>query len=91
MPRRLPSCEAVDIMRRCGLEPLDPYPGTSQPWRCRCLACGREVTPRLDNVRVGSGACRYCTGQAVDPSDAMTQMRLAGFEPLEAYPGAVRP
>lgn len=91
MPRRLANDEAAAFMHHAGAEPLDPYPGASRPWRCRCLRCGRQITPRLDNVRTGCGPCRYCSGQGVDPGEATAVMRLAGLEPLDPYPGAVKP
>ncbi len=77
-------------MREGGVEPVDPYKNTSVPWRCRCLTCGREVTPRLDNVRAGHAACGYCAGLIVDPDEAAAVMRAAGLEPLGPYPGAAR-
>ena len=77
-------------MRAAGAEPLDPYVGSKVPWRCRCTSCGREVTPRLNNVLNGSRPCAYCTGNRVDPEDAATAMRDAGLEPLGPYPGALK-
>ena len=78
-------------MRLAGVEPAEPYIGSEVPWRCRCLTCGREVTPRLGNVRAGHGACAYCAGRAVDPDEAAAVMRAAGLEPAGPYPGAARP
>jgi hypothetical protein len=73
------------------VEPAELYKNTSTPWRCRCLTCGREVTPRLGNVRVGHAACGYCAGLMVHPEEAALAMRAAGLEPLGPYPGAARP
>lgn len=56
---RMPEDEARDVMLGWGLTPLEPYPGSGRPWRCR-HSCGREVSPTLSNVRVGRGVCRYC-------------------------------
>lgn len=39
-----------------GLEPLEPFPGARQPWKCRCLYCGNTVNPRYDNLKSGSSA-----------------------------------
>ncbi len=77
------------IMRAAGLEPLDPYPGTGNQWRCRCGVCGREVTPRFSMVRRGaSKGCKYCGGRArVDAEVAVADMRAAALEPLAPYPG----
>jgi len=91
MPRRLCGVSAAEIMLAAGVGPVDAYPGVSRPWRCRCLRCGREVSPRLDNVRYGSAACRFCVRQAVDPVEAVARMRSVGLEPLEAYPGSAFP
>lgn len=91
MPRRIDPETAAAIMRQAGVEPIDPYPNSSAPWRCRCLACNHEVTPRLDNVRSGHGACGYCTGTMVDPDAAVAVMLAAGLRPLEPYPGSGRP
>ncbi|WP_329875159.1 GIY-YIG nuclease family protein [Streptomyces sp. BE20] len=35
------------------------------PWRCRCLTCGREVTPTLMKIRTGGG-CRFCASHGFD-------------------------
>ena len=78
-------------MLEAGAEPVEPYAGSSAPWRCRCRACGREVTPRLDNVRQGHAACAYCAGRAVDPAEAADVMRARGLDPVGAFPGAARP
>lgn len=91
-PRKDPR-DPVLIMRDAGLEPLEPYPGSDKPWRCRHQACGREVSPRLGNIAAGrQGGCRYCAGTAsIPPEAAVALMRSAGLEPLEPYPGATPP
>ncbi len=82
---------AAAEMRAAGLEPLADYPGTGTPWRCRCEKCGNEVSPMLSSIRNGSG-CKICAPNApVDPAAAAAEMRAAGLEPLEDYPGARSP
>jgi hypothetical protein len=78
-------------MRAADVEPIEPYLNSQSPWRCRCLACGHEVTPQLGNVRAGHAACGYCAGTKVDPVVAEGVMRAAGFSPLETYPGSGQP
>ncbi|CAM5331034.1 hypothetical protein [Streptomyces chartreusis] len=86
-PRKDPR-EPEEIMRAADLEPLEPYPGSSAPWRCRHTACGREGTPRLSNVTKGQRGCMYCSGRArLDPETAAGVMRAAGLEPC---PGSDR-
>lgn len=79
--------EATELMRSMGLEPLEPYPGTLKKWRCTHVRCGREVSPRYNDVQQGHSGCDYCTGRYVDPEEAITSMRELGWEALEPYPG----
>jgi hypothetical protein len=94
--RSTPESATAD-MRAAGVEPLEPYPGTSKPWLCRCNTCGNEITPRLNGVRHGDGACRFCGsirgGEAIriDSATAVAEMRAAGVEPLEPYTGTKTP
>jgi hypothetical protein len=77
--------------RAAGFDPLESYPGYKKQWRCRCVTCGNEVVPTLGGIRAGRG-CRYCAGQGpIRAEDAVTQMRAAGMEPLEPYPGITQP
>ncbi len=91
MTRRLTDERARAVMRAAGLEPLEPYPGAAQGWRCTCMTCQREVTPRCASVQQGRGGCVWCAGRRIDPSDAQALMLRAGLQPLQPYPGAARP
>lgn len=92
--KRLEDGEAVSVMRAAGLEPLDPYTRSGDPWRCVHLECGREVFPTYNSVRQGGGGCRQCgyikTAAAIrhDSDFAVEIMRSVGLEPLENYPGS---
>jgi len=57
------SRRAEELMLYVGLLPLESYPGALRSWRCRCLRCGRTVTPRFTAVDQGSGGCRYCAAR----------------------------
>lgn len=48
------------MMREADYEVLEEYPGSASPWRARCLVCGRESTPTLNNVRHRGSRCRLC-------------------------------
>ncbi|MBQ0905024.1 hypothetical protein [Micromonospora sp. U21] len=82
---------AAAVMRAAGLEPLEPYPGSSKPWRCTHTRCLREVTPRYSNIAKGQNGCVHCAGRYTDPRAAEEIMRAAGLEPLEPYPGTSKP
>ena len=59
-PLRQLSTAAVAVVRAAGLEPVEPYPGASSPWRCRCLSCNEEAAIVLADVRRGIGTCPGC-------------------------------
>lgn len=80
--------DAVQTMREAGLEPIDSFPGARPPWRCRCVRCGREVTPRLYSIKKGNGGCKFCAGVGpLSEEIAVARFRSAGIEALEPYPG----
>jgi recombinational DNA repair protein (RecF pathway) len=83
--------DAVALMRLNYLEPLEPYKNTGTPWKCKCLKCGKTVTPRHNSVQGGAGGCKYCATKFVDAEDAVLVMRKAKFEPLVPYPGSQKP
>jgi hypothetical protein len=78
-------------MRDAGVEPLEPYQNVMTPWRSQCRACGKEVSPLLNNIKKGQGGCVWCARVAVDPGEAARVMRAAGLEPLTPYPGRATP
>lgn len=82
--------EAAERMRAVGLQPLEPFVAADAPWRVRCLDCGRESSPRLSKVLVRGKVCKWCSGKAVEPSDAVATMRAHGYEPLEQYAGSLK-
>ncbi len=87
MSRKLTFEEAAKIMRAAKLEPIDDYPGAGVNWRCRCLKCGNEVSPRLASIKRGGG-CVYCAGLGkVTETQAEAILLNANIEPLEKFPG----
>lgn len=91
LARRIPEGEAVAIMRSAGAEPLVPYAGSMRSWKCRCLTCGKEISPNLHNVKAGQSPCGYCAGTKVDVQQAIQAMRDAGVEPQGDFPGSDAP
>lgn len=82
--------DAVERMQAVGLQPLEPFVAAHAPWRVLCLDCGRESAPRLSKVLLRGKVCKWCSGKAVEPSDAVATMRAHGYEPLEPYPGSLK-
>lgn len=82
---------AVARMLKGGARPLAPFTSTLDKWACECLTCGREITPRLNQVTMGFGACGYCAGSRLTDETIAEVMSEAGWEPLETYPGSGTP
>lgn len=81
------------FMNSVGLEPLEPYVGSRDPWLCRCLNCGKETKKRLRSVQqTGTKiGCQTCSARArndlqrTDETVAVQIMLSALAKPLEPY------
>ena len=91
MPKKITKEVAVALMRKAGLEPIEPYVDSKQPWLCIHVPCGKQVTPTYNAIQRGQGGCGYCAGTKVDSADAVTFIRSKGFEPLEPYKNSKSP
>jgi len=72
---------AERVMRDSKLHPLGPYPGSLEPWKCRCEVCGNEPTPTYSSIKNGK-RCGYCFPGGVD-------YRLPGILYLIEHPEKV--
>jgi len=73
-----------------GLEPLEPFKGVRNPWACKCLTCGKTVSPQLGSIRSGRGGCKYCAGNVLlTNSQALAIMQKNNLQPLEKYVNAL--
>ena len=80
--------EIFEVMKMKKLKPIGVYVNGKTPWLCLCLKCGREVQPRVSDLRSGQSGCVYCVGVKVDEKDAIKLATKNGFTPLVPYPGA---
>jgi recombinational DNA repair protein (RecF pathway) len=81
--------QALEVMKNSGFMPLVVFPGTNSPWKSKCVKCDRTTSPTYWNVSKGTG-CKYCSGRAVEPSDAEKAMAKRGLQTLEPFPGATK-
>jgi hypothetical protein len=58
--RRVDIPVALKFMKSVGLKPLVDFPGSNKPWRCKCLVCGLEASPRWSGLQRGQGGCSNC-------------------------------
>jgi hypothetical protein len=91
MGARISNLEAIRVMQRAGLKPLEPYRHSKHPWKSKHLKCGRVVTPTYNSIQRGQGGCAYCAGLAVDPKDAKILFELKGLKPITRFPGSKKP
>ena len=83
--------EALALITRFRVAPVEPYPGFKEPWKCKCLDCGRAINVRLKNAQSSGQACNFCKGLRNDSDDVSTLMRANDLEPLEPYKSANAP
>lgn len=79
---------AVGKMMAAGAQPRTAYSSSSEPWPCKCLRCGRAISPRYDSIVAGQSPCKYCSGNAVDVGEAEETMLEAGLRPCVPWPGS---
>jgi hypothetical protein len=77
--------EAVALMLKNNLKPLEPYQNKEIPWKSTCLICKKIVSPSFGNIKRGQAGCKWCTRKNIDPEEAATVMRKQGYEPLDKY------
>jgi hypothetical protein len=95
VPRHTNIAAAKANMIKKGVWPISVWPGRSdKPWLCVCMTCREFVTPCHRNVmQPGRGGCNPCAQRAsaakrrIRQVVAVKEMRAAGVEPLESYPG----
>jgi len=63
---RTPELEAIAIMMKAELKPLEPYAGDGRKWKCECLKCGQIVYPMLTNIKQDNGGCMYCAIKGIN-------------------------
>ena len=58
--------EAIAVMRKFDLEPLEEFPGYMEKWRCTHTTCGREISTTFWYVKFRESGCRYCSTKGLD-------------------------
>ena len=83
--------DAIAVMKSAGVEPLEPYPGSSKPWKSRCMKCSSIIMPRYKQVSRGQGGCIKC-GRKTAAQKNTTKSDIAyeifrqhGLEPIEPF------
>ena len=77
--------EAEEQMLNRGLKPLEPYVKANNRWKCKCLICGKIVTPTYASIRIGNGGCKYCAGLFIESETALALMESVNLRPLAPF------
>jgi hypothetical protein len=77
--------EAVALMLKNNLKPLEPYKNKDKPWKSICLICKKTVSPLFGNIKRGQAGCKWCARKFLDPNEALAVMIKQGYEPLTEY------
>ena len=82
--RQVDDKDAIKVMLKAKLMPLEPYKNARIPWKSRCLNCSKLVSPSYSAVCNGK-SCSFCAGNKVDAKDAVKIMIKAGYKPTTPY------
>lgn len=86
--RKTDITQAEAIMIAAKLKPLEAFRGVDYPWKCLCLVCKRETSPRYKGVKNDGRGCKYCAGNAVVLEEAVAFLISKNLKPLVIFPGA---
>lgn len=98
--RTLNEAQAIARMRKAGVDPVTPYPGSNAlPWLSKCKRCGSIVNSSFSTCTDarGNGGCKRCASvgraaaQRIEPRHAKRMMVAAGARPLEPYKDGASP
>lgn len=83
--------EARSLMVAAGGVPLEPYPGATKKWKCKCLSCNQVVEALYSTVRGGGGVCRTCSlrktaaGRRTPLAQVLEDFARVNLVPVESY------
>lgn len=80
--------EAFAFFQSRDLVPLEPYPGSINPWKSIHTVCGNEIAPRYGHIKSGRVGCLHCAGTIpITQEKAVELYRKSGLEPQGEFPG----
>jgi hypothetical protein len=91
LKRRIPEKNAISVMLKAKLKPLEPYKSAGKKWKCKCLTCGNITYPTYNTVLQRGSACTTCgtirrgIKSRTPESKALETMLKAKLKPIEPY------
>ncbi len=87
--------KAVEVVRKMGHTPIEPYKNALKPWKMICGGCGKIISPKYNTIQQGNWGCGFCghsregtRRKEAGAKEAVRLMRGAFCEPVEPYPGS---
>ena len=83
--------DAIKIMLKSQLRPLEPYKNADTKWKCLHTVCGEIVYPRYSDVNKGNGGCKPCGSKKsgelkrISEKIAIAVMLKINMQPLEPF------
>ena len=77
-----------DVLKKLKLKPEEDFPGTSLPWKLRCLRCNRIVTPRFTHLTRKDrnvGGCVFCSKRRVHMDDMLALLKQRKLKPIGQF------
>ena len=77
-----------DVLKKLKLKPEEDFPGTSLPWKLRCLRCNRIVTPRFTHLTRKDrnvGGCIFCSKRRVHMDDMLALLKQKKLKPIGQF------
>jgi hypothetical protein len=85
--------DAVRVMKKAKLQPLEDFVSVQSKWKCICMKCGEIVSPVYAGIQQGQGGCYKCgkiqmvKNQLLGKRETSQIMTKAKLKPLEPYRG----
>jgi hypothetical protein len=84
--------EAYQLLKKNRYVAVADFPGGSKPWAVEHIPCGSKISILATYLRAGGKGCSFCAGtKPITEKQALTQMKLRGFRPLEPFVNARSP
>jgi hypothetical protein len=88
---KVDAIDARNLMLKSKLRPLEPYRNNGTKWKCKCLICGKVVTPTVETIISGKGGCWACRSKKIGQAkrfpekEAIKIFLKADLKPLVSY------
>jgi len=88
---------AVKVMKKAGYQPLEPYSGSKNKWKCLCLTCKNVIYPKYNSIKSGYKGCQTCyrvnigNAKRLSITKVMSFMQSKNLKPLEPYKSSNSP